>query len=132
MKRYPKIRRIVRVEISPDEFVRCVNTVDSAMRRMGTHDPRQRLEMIGEFFGDEENGMAFTVRMECMIEMHRTPKAAGFSLRDPTTGQTVSSVAIFRAAAVAPLHFDDENQFFDEDEFFEIAARERQTLIAST
>jgi hypothetical protein len=70
--------------------------------------------------------------MQCMIEMQRTPKAAGFSQKDPTTGLTVSSVALFHAAALAPLHFDDENQFFDEDEFFEIAARERQTLIAST
>jgi len=101
------------------------------MRRTGTRDPRERLELIGEFFGDEEKGMAFTIRMQCMIEMQRTPKAAGFSQKDRTTDLTVSSVALFHAAALAPLHFDDENQFFVEDEFFEIAARERLTLIAS-
>jgi len=101
------------------------------MRRRGTRDPRVRLLLTGEFFGDEEKGMAFTVRMQCMMELNNSPKAAPFVTRDPNTTLMSSGLAMFFAAALAPLHYDDDNQFFNEDEFFEIGEREKQALIAT-
>jgi hypothetical protein len=83
------------------------------MRQEGTRDPSRRFEIIGAYFRDEEKGMAFVIRMECMREMNPTPKAASFSTKDPKTGLWVSSLGLFHAAALAPLHWDDDNQYFD-------------------
>jgi hypothetical protein len=116
MERWPKIRRLVKVEFTPHEFMSC-------------RDPRLRLEFIGEHFGDVEKGMAFSARMQCMMEMHSSPRIAAFTQRDPN-GPTVSRMGLFHAAALAPLHYDDDHQFFDEKEFFDIAELEQKALIA--
>jgi len=131
MKRYPKIRRIARVEIPPAKFIECVHTVQRAMREFGTRDPRTRVEMIGGFFGDEEMGMAFVIRMECMMELHSSPKAAPFVVKDANSTLLSSSLGMFHAAALAPIHYDDDRQYFDEDEFFAIAELENGALIAA-
>jgi hypothetical protein len=131
MKRYPKIRRLVKVAFTPQEFIKCVNTVESTMRQMGTRDPQTRLEMIGGYFGDVEKGLAFSARMNCMMEMHNSPRMAAFSTKDPNTGRMTSSLGMFHAAALAPLHYDDDCQYFDENEFFEIADIEKRALSAA-
>lgn len=129
MERWPKIRRLVKVEFIPHDFMSCVNTIEEKMRRARSRDPRLRLEFIGEHFGDAEKGMAFSARLQCMMEMHSSPRIAAFTQRDPN-GPTVSRMGLLHAAALAPLHYDDDNQFFDEKEFFDIVELEQKALIA--
>ena len=129
MERWPKIRRLVKVEFTPREFMSCVNTIEEKMRRARSRDPRLRVEFIGEHFGDVEKGMAFSARMQCMMEMHRSPKSQTVTQVDPN-GRATSQVGLFHAAALAPLHYDDDNQFFDEKEFFDIVELEQKALIA--
>lgn len=130
MERYPNIRKLVKVEFTPQEFMDCIDTVQSIMQKARRRDPEFRLETIGQYFGDHEKAMAFTVRMACMIEMHRSPKAAAFTTKDERTGLMTSSKGIFGAAALAPLHFNESSQFFREEEFFEIAHLEKLALIS--
>ena len=131
MERWPKIRRLVKVEFTPQEFINCVNTVQAKMRQAGSNDPHKRIEFVGEYFGDIEKGMAFSARMQCMMEMHRSPKSQTVTQVDPN-GRATSQVGLFHAAALAPLHYDDDNQFFDEKEFFDIVELEQKALIAET
>jgi len=130
MERWPKIRRLVKVEFTPKEFINCINAVEAKMRLAKSRDPRDRLEFVGEYFGDVEKGMAFSARMQCMMEMHSSPKSKTFTQVDPN-GRATSQVGLFHAAALAPLHYDDDNQFFDEKEFFDIAELEQNALIAA-
>jgi hypothetical protein len=131
MEKWPKIRRLAKVKFTTQEFMSCVNTVETQMRRLGSRDPGDRLEFVGEYFGDIEKGMAFSARMQCMMEMHSSQRIAAFTQRDPN-GPTVSKMGLFHAAALAPLHYDDDHQFFDEKEFFDIAELEQNALIAAT
>jgi hypothetical protein len=131
MKRWPKIRRLVKVEFSPQEFMSCINSVEAKMRLARSHDPHVRTEYVGEFFGDLEKGMAFSARMQCMMELHSSQRIGAFTQHD-SNGPTVSRVGLFHAAALAPLHYDDDHQFFDEKEFFDIAELEQKALIAAT
>lgn len=129
MEKWPKIRRLVKVEITPQEFINCVYAVQAKMRQAGSNDPRKRIEFVGEYFGDIERGMAFSARMKCMMEMHRSQKSQIVTQVDPN-GRAASQVGLFHAAALAPLHYDDDNQFFDEKEFFDFVELEQKALVA--
>jgi hypothetical protein len=124
MEKHPKIRRFARVEITPREMMDCVAFCDSNLRKMYRPTPEARLEFVGEFFGDTDKSWAFVVRMQMMREMSQSPQWAEYSTLDPQTGKMASNRAIFHAAALAPIHYDDETQHFDEKEFFDIARLE--------
>jgi hypothetical protein len=38
MERWPKIRRLVKVDFTPQEFMSCVNTIEEKMRRARSRD----------------------------------------------------------------------------------------------
>jgi hypothetical protein len=132
MKRWPKIKRVARVQFTTDEFINCVEAVEAAMQRTGTRDPRFRLEAIGQYFGDVEKGMAFAARMECMFEMQSSPRGAEFVTPHEGSQKVTLSLGMLHAAALAPLHYDDDSQFFDEKEFFGMAELEKRALIAAS
>ena len=134
MERWPKIKRLARVEFTPDEFVRCISTVEESMRQRGSRDPRLRLELTGAFFGEEqqEKALAFTARVACMMEIAHSEKIGGFTVTDPQTGKSLSRVGLFHAAALAELQYDHDKQFFDEDEFLAILKLEDAMLAKTT
>ena len=127
---HPETKRLAKVEFTPSEFIKCVQVVQATMQQAGTRDPKRRIELIGGFFG-EEKGMAFIVRMECMFEMERSPKMKALSREHEKPGNVVMSQGLLHAAALAPLHYDDDSQYFDETEFFEIAELEQKSLITA-
>ena len=127
LERHPNIRRLMKVEFTPQELKNCVCVVEARMREAGSHNTIQRIDLADAYFRNHDKAMAYTIRMHCMMELMRTPIGLEVNRKDPVTRS--ASVAVFHAAALAPLHYDDKFQFFKESEFFAIVELERGALL---
>ena len=71
--------------------------------------------------------MAFIVWMECMLEMQSSPKMKR-SVPSTRNLATVDETRTVPCRCPATTHYDNDSQYFDEKEFFDIAELERKAL----
>jgi hypothetical protein len=113
------------VQIEPEEILFLITEMaKSHDEGQGTNWYTQVGILANRYPNQPERVVAIVERMKCLIDLFDDQRMRGWTLasRDPSC--IITNEAVFRAAALAPIHLLGEKFKFDADEFFSIALSE--------
>ncbi len=119
-----KVVEAQQARIEPEEIVYLVT--EMAKRHDEGADWYTQIAILADRYPmPSERPFAISERMECLLKMLKDERMRGWSMEVPDNhGCILTNEAVFRAAALVPLHIVGERFKFDAEEFFSIVLGE--------
>jgi hypothetical protein len=122
------LAEIIAEEIDPADILHLVS--EMARLRQAGREPTwySQIGILAERFPHgSRKPLAIMERMQALIPMLKDKRAKGWSLDGIESGCTITHEAMFRAAALAPLHCPEGRKFkFKRSEFFSIVLQQTE------
>ena len=118
-------RELIETKVQPEEIIYLVQ--EMAKLHDEGRDPDWEssvLILVKRYPGEPGKTHCISERMRCLLEMTKDVRMRGWTMEGPEEGCLLTSEAVFRAAALCPLHGGSRRVWFDADEFFSIALGE--------
>lgn len=123
------VAEIIAEQIDPADIIHLVSQM--AKLRDEGREPNwySQIGILADRFPrGSQKPLAITERMKALIPMLKDKRARGWSFEGVEPGCTITHEAMFRAAALAPLHCPDGRKLkFKPNEFFKIALEQTES-----
>ena len=117
--------RLITTKVKPEEIIALVQEMETR------HDEGRELDwessiivLLQQHPGQPQKVLCISERIRCLFEMTKDARMRRWSFETPEHGCLRTSEAVFRAAALCPLHAHKDGVRFDADEFFRIVLDE--------
>jgi hypothetical protein len=120
-----QIRKLIETRIQPEEIIAIVQEMSKLHHDGVETDWETSVIILARLHpGHPEKAHCISERMHCLVEMAKDARMHGWTFQGPEKGCLITNEAVFRAAALCPLHADPKHLWFDADEFFSLVLGE--------
>src|SRR5271156_1291664 len=123
------IAEIIAEQIDPADIILLVSQMAKLKDEGREPDWYSQIGILADRFPrGSQKPLVIMERVQALIPMLKDKRAKGWSFEGVEPGCTITHEAMFRAAALAPLHCRDGRKLkFEPDEFFKIALEQTES-----